>query len=302
MNLNEIINNDTLDEINGYLKLKNPPGLILKGIDGLGKAKAAKFVSASILGCSEENLNTNPDFFYTDPSSSIKVDDINSLLDMADRSSVGTRKVILIYNAHTMTLQTQNRLLKLLEDRFETNVVILHTQKDVLINTINSRCYTVNFHPLTNVKMKSYLSQRGIEEKYHDFLCFLTENAPLSLGEGKDKIGDYLTMYDKIIHLTMRESLLQLFHFLKEKDTEEFYTLHESYPVWNIRLLIYHFYCMIMKEADNSQPCGAFPANLYTLKQAYRIMFYGMEHLKMAETTYTKNDYFNLIRYIIQIN
>lgn len=44
-----------------------------------------------------------------------------------------------------------------------------------------------------------------------------------------------------------------------------------------------------------------FPDTLYTRAQALEIMEYGLEHLSMAQRSYTKNDYFNLIRYIIQI-
>lgn len=300
MNLNEIINSDTMSQINDYLTLKKPPGLILKGIGGLGKAEAAKFVSAALLGCSEGDLITNPDYFHTDPSKSLKVDDINSLLDMANRSSVGTRKVIVIYNAHTMTIQTQNRLLKLLEDRHETNILIIHTQKDVLIDTISSRCYTINFHPLSDEKMKIYLNKKGVESKYHDFLCFLTQNAPLVI-EDKEILKDYLSMFDKMNVLTMRENLLQLFHCLKEKDNAEFYSSHDEHPTWNIRLLLYYFYQMIINNECGENNKYNFPANLYSYEQAYQILLYGIEHLKLAETTYTKNDYFNLIRYIIQI-
>lgn len=300
MILNEIINSDTMNEINDYLTLKKPPGLILKGIGGLGKAEAAKFVSAALLGCSEGDLVMNPDYFHTDPCKSLKVDDINSLLEIANRSSVGTRKVIVIYNAHTMTVQTQNRLLKLLEDRHETNILIIHTQKDVLIDTISSRCHTINFHPLSDEKMKIFLSDKGIEEKYHNFLCFLTENAPLVI-EDKDLLKDYLSMFDKMGVLTMRENLLQLFHCLKEKDSAEFYSSHEEHPAWNIRLLMYYFYQMVINYECGDEIHRSFPANLYSFEQAYQILLYGIEHLKLAETTYTKNDYFNLIRYIIQI-
>lgn len=300
MNLNLIVNSDTMSEINDYLTLKKPPGLILKGIGGLGKAEVAKFVSAALLGCSEGDLNNNPDYFHTDPSKSLKVDDINSLLDMANRSSVGVRKVIVIYNAHTMTIQTQNRLLKLLEDRHETNILIIHTKKDVLIDTISSRCYTINFHPLSDAKMKDYLENKGIEVKYHDFLCFLTQNAPLMI-ENKEILEDYFSMFDKMKALTMRENLLQLFHCLKEKDNAEFYSSHEEHPEWNIRLLMYYFYQMIIDYEFGEVSQSNFPSNLYSYEQAYQILLYGIEHLKLAETTYTKNDYFNLIRYIIQI-
>lgn len=300
MNLNQIINSDTMSEINDYLTLKKPPGLILKGISGLGKAEAAKFVSAALLGCSEDSLDNNPDYFHTDPSKSVKVDDINSLLDMANRSSVGVRKVIVIYNAHTMTVQTQNRLLKLLEDRHETNILIIHTQKDVLIDTISSRCYTINFHPLSDEKMKVYLESKEIEIKYHDFLCFLTQNAPLMI-DNRDTLKDYLSTFEKMKVLTMRENLLHLFHCLKEKDNAEFYSSHEEHPAWNIRLLLYYFYQMVITNDCDEVSKRSFPANLYSYEQAYQILLYGIEHLKLAETTYTKNDYFNLIRFIIQI-
>ena len=33
-----------------------------------------------------------------------------------------------------------------------------------------------------------------------------------------------------------------------------------------------------------------------------KILLHGMEHLSMAQMSYTKNDYFNLIRFIIEVN
>ena len=302
MNLNEILNNDTIKEIEGYLALQNAPGLILQGIGGLGKAKVANFVSASILGCSEEDLINNPDYFQTDPSKSIKVEDINALLDIANRSSIGNKKIIVIHNAHTMTLQTQNRLLKLLEDRYKTNTVILHTQKDVLIDTIKSRCYSIFFHPLSEDKMKRYLSHKKLDDKYHDFLSFLVENSPLMIDEHMEVLNDYIAMYEKMSSLTMREDLLNIFHCLKEKDNDEFYSGHSEFPTWNIRLLLFFFYRMVTNVVLEKKSDSKFPANLYSYEQAYQILLHGMEHMTLADNMYTKNDYFNFIRYIIQIS
>ena len=114
-------------------------------------------------------------------------------------------------------------------------------------------------------------------------------------------LKDYFSMFDKMKALTMRENLLQLFHCLKEKDNAEFYSSHEEHPEWNIRLLMYFFYQMIINYEFGEVSQSNFPSNLYSYEQAYQILLYGIEHLKLAETTYTKNDYFNLIRYIIQI-
>lgn len=58
----ELINVKTMNEITNYLSLSEPPGLILQGLNGLGKSEAAKYIASKLLNCMEEELYKNPDF------------------------------------------------------------------------------------------------------------------------------------------------------------------------------------------------------------------------------------------------
>lgn len=56
------------------------------------------------------------------------------------------KKVMIINNAHRMTVSAQNALLKSLEEPNKTSVIILVTHNDpAIISTIKSRCQKVNF-------------------------------------------------------------------------------------------------------------------------------------------------------------
>lgn len=299
MQLKHFINQKTLNDIENYLSLKMPPGLILKGIKGLGKSKAGYYIASELLGCKVDELQSNPDFIQI-TNYPIKVEDINEMLDSSNKSSMGKHRVILILNAHTMTGITQNRLLKILEDRASSNILILHTEQDSLLSTIESRCYEILFYPLEEKKMRMIMNEQGIECKFHDFLCFLTENTPYSLIDNKDSIEDYLLYFDKMHKIESRKDILSLFHFMKEKDENEFYSAHDSFPSYNIRLLLYPFYRMIIDTCNNSLDTECFPCNLYNFEQAVNIMEHGLLHLQMVQQNYSKNDYFNLLRYILQ--
>lgn len=299
MELNHFINQSTQNDIENYLSLKNPPGLILKGIKGLGKEKVGEYIASRLLGCSTEELKSNPDYIQL-INYPIKVEDINDMLEACNRNSMGKYRVVFILNAHTMTNITQNRLLKILEDRSSSNILILHTERDCLLSTIESRCYEMLFYPLENLKMKNIMLEIGIEEKYHNFLSFLTENAPFSILENKDVISDYINHYEELSGIKNRKDLLSIFHFIKEKDDKEFYSTHAKFPSYNIRLVLYPFYKMIMETYDKSLQTKGFPNNQYNFEQAVRIMEHGLLHLQMLQQNYTKNDFFNLLRYILQ--
>ena len=301
MELIHFINQCTWNDIENYLKLKHPPGLIMKGIKGLGIHTAGNYIASKLLDCSIEELSKNPDF-YEITSHTIKVEDINEMLEECNRNSLGSRRVVIIQNAHTMSSIAQNRLLKLLEDRASNNILILYTNKDCLLSTIESRCYDIYFRPVENEKMVFLLSEQNIDNKYHDFMCFLTENAPFLLQEEESLLTDYIEYHDKINKIKERSELLSLLHCLKEKDENEFFTTHEKNPVLNIRLLLFPFYQMVMNISKNdNHETVAYPYNLYNFEEAVMVLEQGLIHLKMIQHNYTKNDYFNLLRYIIQV-
>ena len=113
---------------------------------------------------------------------------------------------------------------------------------------------------------------------------------------------DYISCYQQICKITMREDLLFILHTIKEKSDSDFYTIHADNPKWNIRLLLYPFYKYTLNRCAGCREKNHFPDAFYSRKQAMKILLHGMEHLSMAQMSYTKNDYFNLIRFIIEVN
>ena len=291
------LSNSAVKDIENYLMLSNPPGIILQGIPGLGKGLAAKYIAARLLNCKETDLMENVDYYQTSKDTPLKVDDVENLIEKSLTHSMGDRKVLTIFNAHTISQATQNRLLKLLEDNSTKNTLILLSEKDSLLKTIKSRCYTILFTPLDTLSMKQYLKTTELDERHSDFVCYLTENAPYLIDDNLTKLNDYISFYDKLSAIADRKNLLPLFNILKEKDSMEFYSQHTDYPAWNIRLLLYPFYQLITEEISNN-----FPKNFYNKKQALQVMEHGLTHLHMLDSGYTKNDYFNLVRFIIQVN
>lgn len=125
------INPDTIKNIQNYLSIPSPPGLILAGIDGLGKKEAAYDIISMMLHCSNAELLSNPDFYETKSDGALKVEDIEALIEFTQRSSVGDRKVCLIHNASSITNITQNKLLKILEDRSEKKYAYIYYKQNV---------------------------------------------------------------------------------------------------------------------------------------------------------------------------
>ena len=77
----------------------------------------------------------------------------------------GKKKVLIIRDAHKMTVSSQNALLKSLEEPNRTSVIILITHNDsAIVPTIKSRCQKINFFLEDAEKMKELLGNDGNKE------------------------------------------------------------------------------------------------------------------------------------------
>ena len=98
------INKDTMDEIENYLSLTEPPGIKLQGIPELGKELAARYIAAKLLKRQESALEVNPDFQqFGKGKDSLKVEDIEQLLEASRTSCIWHIKVFTLLNAHTIS-------------------------------------------------------------------------------------------------------------------------------------------------------------------------------------------------------
>ena len=297
MELRKLIHKKTWAAVEGYLSMDSPSNLILSGISGLGKYDLGIYISSQILGCSTAKLLQNPDFYLVGQDRNINVEDITQLIEFSQRTSVKNKKVLLINHAHTITVSSQNKLLKILEDR-PNNILIFLEDTNTLIPTVKSRCNRILLHPLNEKEMAVFLKEQGIPDTHIGLIAYLLDNAPYLFLREKELISTYESKFEDISKIKVRADLLKVMNTMKEKDRKNFYEINSDRTAWNIKLILYPFYNYFLKKTKGISSDEGFPSNLYTVEEAYKILSMGQCHL--SKTNYTKNDYFDLLRYIVQ--
>lgn len=74
-------------------------------------------------------------------------------------------RIVLIKDAHLMSIEAANALLKTLEEPPLYAVIILIADNDNLLETITSRCQSIKFYPVKEEVIKEYLLKRNVEER-----------------------------------------------------------------------------------------------------------------------------------------
>lgn len=116
--------------------------ILLKGNTGL--SIKSKNIAREIIGA--KNIDNHPDVkIYLEP---LSVDDARFIkMDSFIYPNNSSKKVYIILDAHKMTFQAQNALLKVLEEPATFTHFILTTDTSgILLDTILSRCIVYNFN------------------------------------------------------------------------------------------------------------------------------------------------------------
>ena len=98
--------------------------------------------------CSELNnkiSSNNPDIFIINQQTGWTIELTRSIKNfLAQKPFNHTNKIVIIYDSHQLNSESQNALLKTLEDPGKDNYLILTTSKPAkLLSTIISRCQTI---------------------------------------------------------------------------------------------------------------------------------------------------------------
>ncbi|MCX6705806.1 MAG: DNA polymerase III subunit gamma/tau [Candidatus Woesebacteria bacterium] len=158
-----------LDSVRGELKKivssgNIPHALLFAGTKGTGKTSAARII-AKIVNCEKQGKKlsepcnkcgqcksisngNNLDVIELDAASNRGIDDIRALRDTIKLSpAYAKKKVYIIDEAHMLTLEASNALLKTLEEPPDHVLFILATTNpEKLIETIRSRTTLIEFH------------------------------------------------------------------------------------------------------------------------------------------------------------
>ena len=157
---------------------------LFTGIPGIGKRATAIAMAKALncetgsgdfcdccISCKKIEHRTHPDIHWVEPEGDyIKIDQIRRMQEQIKFTLYeGKSKVVIIYKAQNMNLQSSNCLLKTLEEPPPHTVLILLTTAPYrMLPTIRSRCQRVMFQPLSSELISEIVREMhgGDNEKF----------------------------------------------------------------------------------------------------------------------------------------
>jgi DNA polymerase III subunit delta' len=159
-----------------------PPALLLTGPEGVGKRTVALAAARALVcetgrgvacdacgSCSRAARGLHPDVIVVEPeTATIKIEQVRDMArEVLALPFEGRARGFVMDEAHVMTEQAGNALLKSLEEPPASSHVFLVTASpQALLPTIRSRCQTLRLGPLPAALLESYLRDRaGLTEE-----------------------------------------------------------------------------------------------------------------------------------------
>jgi len=231
-----------------------PHASIIEGSKGLGKFLLAKKIAHKIL-CNRldntsENLilnNSHPDLFINTDNTKILISEIRQLIDFSNLSSaVSNAKVIILQNCENMNLESQNAILKTLEEPPKNTFIIMTSSKRRSLNqTIYSRCNKILIRDLDQNQLTEWVKSQGIEDfNYYDYPSYL---APIDILENIEngRANDYLDLTGILLDFSLNK--------ISPINTLKKIIDIDLLPVDKINLII-DFYTNLLKSKASDNP------------------------------------------------
>jgi len=198
-------------------------GYLFQGPEGVGK-KLAALQMAKALNCERAGAEPcgecvpcrkieggiHPDVLLVAPRGKARMIKVEQVRELIQRMSMmafeGRWKVFILDDCDCMNLESQNRLLKTLEEPTPQSVLILiSSQPSRLLPTILSRCQKVVFHSIPENELEGYLvNERGLEPARARLLAALS-HGQLSRAQKLMEQPNYLRR-EKIMTILARGS------------------------------------------------------------------------------------------------
>jgi DNA polymerase III delta' subunit len=191
---------------------KVPHAYIFAGLDGIGKSKTAR-QWAKLLLCKKPDIENNfadscgrcqscllfeagshPDFNLVykelreftengkgkDPPIDFPIDVIREFVveKISTKPVLSQRKVFVITEAEKLNTESQNALLKTLEEPpYFCSIILICTSLEKLLPTTRSRCQTIRFSPVSEDHIIKKLEQMGVSEKQAKYFARFSQGS-----------------------------------------------------------------------------------------------------------------------------
>ena len=287
------------------MKVAKPRNLILLGEEKGKLLQVAQDLAAGWLETDIDELPFHPDYKkIAAESGSIQSEQAELIRRMGAYKAQSGCGVCIVEDAETMTVELQNKLLKVLEDRGDTLAVIFISEGP-LLDTIASRCMTISFGKIPLGEMYASLGCREVP------VLLASEGSP----ELYNRIiaDDWFSQYLDGLHKTLCgvkeraqfRHILRVHHALRERDNEY---LPDKFQDWQLQayleMLSMLFWYGTLKKLNCDIPSWVRVGNLvnlYTFEELYG-NYQRLEQAKAAQKKkgfFTKNDFFELLMYMI---
>lgn len=153
---------------------------LFQGEESIGKKKLALLFAKTLLcksggleacnkciSCKKFDSQNHPDFWLVEAEKNIirkeKVDQVIKSVNTYPLES--NRKIIIIDSSHKMGIESQNALLKTLEEPPSyMNIILITEEKEQILPTILSRCQIIKFNPVALKLVEEFIVENYPEE------------------------------------------------------------------------------------------------------------------------------------------
>lgn len=241
--------------------------------------------------CKQALSDNHPDIIRVthEKPNTISVDDIRVQInsDVAIKPYSRPYKVYIISEAEKMTVQAQNALLKTLEEPPEYAVILLLTTNvDALLSTIQSRCVLLNMKPVSDRLVKEYLME---QLQVPDYL------AEVCVAFARGNVGKAKALASSEDFERVKEEALSLLKYIKEMELNEMVAAIRRINEYKLEVSDYLDICtiwyrdLLLLKATNDMNHLVFREEVQTLRGlAQHSSYEGIETIIQALETAKK--------------
>lgn len=282
---------------------------LIEGEWGLGKMEMAKFIAATLLclnndyvdacgecsNCRKVNSLSHPDVNVIDEKT-IKIDNIrDSIEEVHKKPYEGQKKVLIIKNFHTATIESQNAILKTLEEPPETSTLILLAENTLsILDTIKSRCQMLKMFRVDPLLVEKELLNKGISKSICEFAACYSEGN-IGIAE-KACTEEFLSLREEIINMAINIFTKSKYNALKYGETLTKYKDNIS-EVLDIFTSVYRDIIMLKIGRNHSRIINKDKIEIL-VEESYRLSYNKLEQalnvIKGARNSLTRDTNFQL--------